>query len=82
MAGVYKICRLMLSATDSANSDWGLFTDRCDDVLFMISEQVSRRCGLPKGTFAHSSRLAFDAVISKGAYRKGDGCFKNLFWRL
>jgi hypothetical protein len=58
MASVYRNCRLMLSATDSMNSNGGLFRDRNDDMLFQISEQLSRRCGFPNGAYAHLPRAS------------------------
>ena len=67
MASVYKNCRLMLSATDSTNSDGGLFRDRSDDVLFKISEHLSRRCGFPNGAYAHHRRTWFVKAAWNGA---------------
>jgi hypothetical protein len=67
MASVYKNCRIMLSATDSRNSDGGLFRDRNDDVMFKISEQLSKECRLPNGVYAHRKRDWFLKAAWQGA---------------
>jgi hypothetical protein len=67
MASVYKNCRLMLSAMDSTNSGGGLFLDRNDDVLFETSEQLSKKCGLPTGVYAHPKRAWFLKAVWQGA---------------
>lgn len=94
MASVYKNCPLMLSATDATNSHGGLFRDRNDNVLFKISDHVSRRCGFPEGTYAHSPRLGFESAVSKSALSQRGWtlqesvlapvvvhfCYKQIFW--
>lgn len=94
MASVYKNCRLMLSATDSTNGDGGLFRDRNDDVLFQLSEQLSRRCGFPNGAYAHRPRASlfkatWQAALSQRGWALQEAilapviiyfCDKQIFW--